>query len=88
MANSQISSMFTDLTQSEEASLSGGKTVVFKGSDGKPGKPGKPGIGKPGKPGKPGEPGKPGKPGKLSKADQREIEQALSDLEYELSDLF
>jgi len=89
MANSQIFSIFADLTLSEEASLSGGSTVICKGGNGGAGGAG--GAGKPGQPGQPGKPGKPGRSctsGKLSKADRRQLRQDLAELKADLENLF
>lgn len=76
MATSQTFSIFTDLTLSEEANLSGGMTVVCNGGNGGAG-----GAGQPGQPGS-------CKSGKLSKADRKKLRQDLAEMKAELKNLF
>lgn len=86
MENNQTFRMFTELTLSEQASLSGGESIVCKGGRG--GRGGDGGDGKPGKPGKSGKPGRNCTSGKLSAADKRVIRQAVADVSDLLSNLF
>lgn len=77
MEKSQILPIFTELTPSELASISGGRTTIICGGGGGGGAI----AGKPGKPGKSGS-------CKLSKADKRAISKVLAELENVLADLF